>query len=79
MIIILKIFLALLSIAFGYVSYFIIKEYKKFTKSQESESGSLIEKFMIGAMAFSSVSLMILLSAFCILLICSSISLILPF
>lgn len=79
MIISLKIFLALISISFGYVSYFVIKEYKKFTTSKESESGSLIDKFMIGTIAFSCVSLMVLLSAFCVLLICSSLSIVLPF
>ena len=79
MVIILKIFLAILSVAFGYISYFIAKEYKKYKKSQESEGGSLIEKFMIGAVAFSSVSLLIILSVFCILMICSTLSITLPF
>ncbi len=79
MVIILKIFLAMLSIAFGYITFFVIKEYNKFRKSQQSEGASLIEKFMIGAIAFSCVSLLILLSAFCILMICSSLSIVLPF
>jgi hypothetical protein len=69
----------MLSVAFGYISFFIIKEYKKFKVSQQSEGASLVEKFMIGALAFSSISLMILLSSFCILMICSTISITLPF
>ena len=77
-VLILKIFLSLLSIAFGFTSYFIIKEYKKFRKSHDAEDGSLIEKFMIGTMAFSSVILMSSMLAFCVLLIFSSISIILP-
>lgn len=79
MVLILKIFLALLSMAFGYTSYFVIKEYRKFKKSKDSEDGSLIEKFMIGTMAFSSILLMFSMLAFCVLLICSSLSIILPF
>jgi hypothetical protein len=78
-IIILKIFLAMLSIAFGYISFFIVKEYKKFKESQQSEGASLIDRFMIGSLAFSSISLMIILSGFCILMICSSLSITLPF
>lgn len=79
MTLILKIFLAILSIAFGYISFFIIKEYRKFKNSPQSEGASLIEKFMIGSLAFSSISLIVLLAAFCILLICSSITITLPF
>ena len=79
MVIILKIFLAILSVAFGYISYFVAKEYRKFKKSKESEGGSLIEKFMIGAVAFCSISVLVILSVFCILMICSSISITLPF
>ena len=79
MAIILKIFLAILSIAFGYISYFVTKEYNKFKKSQEYDGASLIGKFMIGAVAFSCVSLLIILSGFCILMICSSLSITLPF
>lgn len=60
----LKIFLTILSIAFGYITFFIIREYNKFRKSQQSENVSLMEKFMIGSLAFSSVSLMILLLCF---------------
>ena len=79
MVITLKIFFAILSVAFGYISYFMIKEYLKFKKSEQSEGASLMEKFMIGSLAFSSVLLMVLLIGFCILLICSSITVTLPF
>jgi uncharacterized membrane protein len=79
MVIILKIFLSILSVAFGYITFFVVKEYSKFRKSQQSEGASLIEKFMIGAVAFSCVSLLVLLFLFCILMICSSISITLPF
>lgn len=79
MVLILKIFLAMLSISFGYVTFFVIKEYKKFIKSQEFEAASLIAKFMIGAIAFSCISLLIILLSFCILMICSFISITLPF
>jgi hypothetical protein len=79
MVLTLKIFFALLSISFGYIAYFIISEYIKFKKSQESEGASLLEKFMIGSLAFSSIALMVLMVLFCILLILSSITIILPF
>lgn len=79
MVLVLKIFLSMLSTSFGYITFFVIKEYKKFIKSQEFEAASLISKFMIGAVAFSCVSLLILLFSFCILMILSSIVITLPF
>lgn len=78
MIISLKIFLSILIIAFGYISYFVISEFKKFKKSQEAENASLIEKFVLGAITFSCVSLLLILVGFCILLIISSITITLP-
>lgn len=77
-IIILKVFLGILSIAFGYISYFVISEFKKFKKSQESENASLIEKFILGSITFSSVVLLLILASFCGLLIISKIMITLP-
>ena len=79
MVLVLKIFLSILSISFGYITFFVIKEYNKFIKSQEFEAASLISKFMIGAVAFSCVSLLILLLSLCVLMICSVITITFPF
>lgn len=79
MVIILKIFLAILSIAFGYVSYFVISEFNKFRKTEESENASVFERLILGAVAFAGVSLLVLLSMFSILMILSTITITLPF
>jgi uncharacterized membrane protein len=79
MVIILKIFLAIVSIAFGYISYFVITEFKKFRKSEESEKASMIEKFILGAITFSSISLLVAMTAFCVLMLFSNITISLPF
>lgn len=79
MVVVLKIFLAILSVAFGYITHFITSEFKKFKKSEQSADDSLIEKFIIGTMAFSCIALLIILAVFCVIMICSSIVIILPF
>jgi len=78
MVVTLKIFLTLLSIAFCYISYFVFSEFKKFKKSEESEKASLIEKFIIGAITFSAITLFVTMAAFGVLLIFSTINIILP-
>jgi len=77
--IILKIFLGLLSIAFGYISYFILKEYNKFKKSDDAEKASLMEKFVLGAITFSCVCFLGVLICFSITLMFSTIIIQLPF
>ena len=79
MVIILKIFLAILMVAFGYMSYFIISEHSKFRKSEASNDASLVEKFTVGTIAFSSVVLMAALIVFSILMLFSTITITLPF
>ena len=79
MIIILKIILAILMVAFGYMSYFIISEHSKFRKSEASQGASLIEKFTVGSIAFSAVVLMIALILFNTLMLFSTITITLPF
>lgn len=79
MVIILKIFLAILMVAFGYMSYFIISEHSKFRKSEASQDASLVEKFTVGTIAFSTVVLMAALISFCVLMLLSTITVVLPF
>jgi len=79
MVIILKIFLSILMIAFGYMSYFIISEHNKFRKSEASQDASLVEKFTVGTIAFSAVVLMVALISFSVLMLFSTITVTLPF
>lgn len=65
--------------AFGYMSYFIMSEHKKFRKSDTYQDSSLVEKFTVGAIAFSSVVLMMALILFNILMLFSTITVTLPF
>lgn len=79
MVIILKIFLAILTVAFGYISYFIVSEHNKFRKSETSQGASLMEKFTVGTIAFTSVALIFALMLFNIFLLFSAITITPPF
>lgn len=79
MVIFLKIFLGLLIIAFGYISYFVISEFRKFKKTKESEGNSLLEKFIIGAITFISMAFLGCLIGFSLFLIFSKITIVAPF
>jgi uncharacterized membrane protein len=76
---ILKIILFILCVGLGYVTYFIASEYKKFRKSTESEAASLMEKFILGTIAFSTITISICVIIFFVLLLFSTITITLPF
>ena len=79
MVVILKVFLAILTVAFGYISFFIIYEHNKFRKSETSQGASLMEKFTVGTIAFTSIALMFALMLFNIFLLFSTIVITSPF
>jgi uncharacterized membrane protein (DUF106 family) len=77
--VLLKIILSVLGIALGCTVFFVYSEYKKFRRSIENEGASLMEKFIIGAVTFSSVILVVAVIVIFILIIISELTVKLPF
>jgi hypothetical protein len=73
MVILLKIFLFILVVGFGYMIWFIKKDFKRFSQTEESAEASLIQRLMLKTIVYGSYVLLTIFILFCLILFCSSI------
>jgi len=79
MVVLLKIILSVLCIALGFTIFFVYSEYKKFRRSIENEGASLMERFMVGIITFSSITLIAFIIVLFLFVITSTLTITLPF
>lgn len=68
--VIIKIIMLLLGLGSVATAYYILREYKKFIKSEASDTASRAENILAGGMAFLSSIVLLTLAAFCAYILC---------
>lgn len=78
MVIVLKFILLIITIVCVIFSYFAIREYKIWFKSEESQEASIFERLLVNLMTFGILIVFVLISIFSIIFLFSKIAITMP-